>query len=62
MKIYWHIIRTLIFYLIGLLNTVFVKSENIGSLENYAGYLFLILAVIDTIVIIKNRFKKWNFN
>jgi hypothetical protein len=58
MKKHWHIIRTAIFYLIGLMNTAFIKTENIGSWENYLGYAILILAVIDTIVIIKKYFWK----
>jgi len=58
MKKHWHIIRTAIFYLIGLMNTIFINPENIGSWENYLGYLILILAVVDTIVIIRKYL--WN--
>jgi len=62
MKKYWYIIRTVLFYFIGLMNTIFIKPENIGSWENYLGYLILILAVVDTIVIIRKylRNKKGN--
>lgn len=62
MKKHWRIIRTAIFYLIGLMNTIFIKPENIGSWENYLGYLILLLAVVDTIVIIMKylRNKKKN--
>jgi len=58
MKKYWYIIRTVLFYFIGLMNTIFIKPENIGSWENYLGYLILILAVVDTIVIIRKYL--WN--
>ena len=62
MKKYWYIIRTVLFYFIGLMNTILIKPENIGSWENYLGYLILILAVVDTIVIIRKylRNKKGN--
>ena len=49
----WTIIRTATFYLIGLMNTIFTKPENIGTWENYAGYFFLLLAVVDTFFIVK---------
>ena len=58
MKKHWRIIRTAIFYLIGLMNTIFINPENIASWENYLGYLILILAVVDTIVIIRKYL--WN--
>ena len=57
MKKYWYIIRTVLFYLIGLMNTIFIKPENIGSWENYLGYAILVIAVIDTIVIVRKYFQ-----
>ena len=58
MKKFWHILRTAAFYMIGLMNTIFIKPENIGSSENYLGYIILIIAVIDTGVIIRRYFWK----
>lgn len=52
----WHVIRTLAFYLIGLMNTIFISPGDLGSFMNYAGYIFLLLAVFDTYVLIRN----WN--
>jgi len=57
-KTSWTIIRTLLFYIIGLMNTVFIRPEDIGRWRNYVGYLFLLLAVIDTVLLIKNALKK----
>ena len=56
-KLIWTIIRTIIFIVVGLLNTVFIRVEDIGSWENYLGYFFLLLAAIDTFVIAKNLLK-----
>ena len=50
----WAIIRTATFIIVGLMNTAFIRPEDIGSWKNYAGYLFLILAVVDTFFLIKN--------
>ena len=57
-KTSWTIMRTLLFFIIGLMNTVFIRPEDIGSWKNYVGYLFLLLAVIDTALLIKNALKK----
>ncbi len=56
-KLYWPIIRTIIFIILGLMNTVFIRSEDIGTLKNYIGYAFLVLAVIG-IIQFANQLKK----
>ncbi len=53
----WTISRTVLFITIGLMNTVFIRPEDIGTWKNYAGYGFLIVAVLDTFFIIKKYFK-----
>ena len=45
----WTIIRTLTFLIIGLMNTALIKPEDIGTWENYVGYTFLLVAVLDAI-------------
>ena len=55
----WTIIRTATFFLIGLMNTVFIRTENTGSWENYAGYFFLLLAVIDSFFLVKYFINKY---
>ena len=52
-KTIWTIIRTAIFILIGLMNTVFIRQEDIGSWKNYVGYLFLLIAAADSFFLIK---------
>ncbi|WP_420388597.1 hypothetical protein [Roseivirga sp.] len=53
----WTIIRTLGFYLIGLFNTVLIQQEDKGTWKNYLGYGILLIAVLDTIGVIK-RFRR----
>jgi len=56
-KKYWTITRTLTLVIVGLMNTVLIKPEDIGTWKNYVGYVFLIVAVFDTIYLII-QFKK----
>jgi hypothetical protein len=49
----WPISRTLLLILIGLLNTVFIRPEDIGSWKNYVGYACLVMALIDVTYLIK---------
>ena len=50
-KSVWHLQRTLLFWVIGLLNTVLVRPAEVGSWENLAGWVFLVLAAADTIAL-----------
>lgn len=58
-KLTWHVTRTLLFWIIGLFNTIMIKPEDVGTWKNYLGYVILLIAVADTIYIavklIKNR-------
>jgi intracellular septation protein A len=54
----WRIVRSLLFVIIGLLNTVFLRPEDIGTWKNYLGYGFLLVAVIDMLFIIKLYLKR----
>ena len=56
-KKHWPIARTLLFVIIGLLNTVFIRPEDIGTWKNYVGYGFILLAGVDTFFLIK-RYRK----
>lgn len=51
-KITWPVARTALFWVIGLLNTVLLQPEDAGTWKEYAGLLFLLLAVIDTIYVL----------
>ena len=48
----WTMIRAIIFLTVGLMNTVFIKYEDIGTWKNYFGYAFLIVALIDIAFVI----------
>ena len=51
MKKYWPVLRTSTYIIIGLLNTAFIKSEDIGTWKNYVGYFFLTLVMVDVVVL-----------
>lgn len=46
-KLGWSIIRTATFILVGLMNTLLIRPEDVGTWKNYAGYFFLFMAVVD---------------
>jgi len=56
----WTIARTLLFVIVGLLNTVFIRPEDIGTWKNYLGYGFLLVAAIDIFFLIKPYLKRNN--
>ncbi len=38
--------------LVGLMNTVFIRPEEVGTWRNYVGYLFLLIAMIGSVMLI----------
>ncbi len=56
MKI-WRVIRTLTFIVVGLINTVFIRAEDVGSWKNYIGYLLIVLAIYDITAIVMGYLK-----
>lgn len=44
--------RFITFLLIGLINTLLIRDEFIGSWKNYIGYALLILAIVDFVFLI----------
>ncbi len=55
-KITWPIIRILLFLVLGLMNTLWIRPEDVGSWKNYLGYVLLALAVFDIIwLLLKKR-------
>ncbi|MFC2083433.1 hypothetical protein ACFLS9_00095 [Bacteroidota bacterium] len=52
-KIVWNYTRTVIFYFLGILNTIFIRPEDVGTWKHYLGYILLVLAVVDTIFLVK---------
>ncbi len=57
MNVVWKIIRTVTFIIVGLLNTVFIRAEDVGSWKNYIGYAFLVVATYDTFSVLKELIK-----
>jgi hypothetical protein len=56
-KTSWKIIRTILFLVVGLMNTILIKPEDIGSFKNYLGYGLLILGLIDAFFLIRSKIK-----
>lgn len=56
-NIQWQIIRTILFIIIGLFNTVLIRPEDIGSWKNYLGYTFLVIALFDTVSVVRKFIK-----
>jgi len=54
----WNYIRTIIFYTLGIMNTIFIRPEDVGTLKNYIGYILLLLAIVDTIFKVKYILKQ----
>jgi len=51
----WHLQRTLLFWVIGLFNTLLARPEDVGSWKYYLGWLFLVIAVADTVAIARKE-------
>jgi hypothetical protein len=56
-KVVWRLMRSLLFLVIGLMNTVFISSELIGSFEYYIGYALLLLAGMDVTSLAYEKYK-----
>ena len=46
-KTIWRLIIIITTLLVGLMNTVLIRAEDVDSWKNYVGYLFLIIAAIN---------------
>lgn len=55
---HWPVIRTLLFLILGMMNTVLIKPEDIGTWKNYVGYGSLLAAALDTSILIKNNINR----
>jgi len=45
----WHLHRTVLFWIVGLRNTVLIRPEDIGSWRNLVGWVFVVVAAFDTL-------------
>lgn len=57
-KKHWAISRILLFIIVGLFNTVLIKTEDVGTWKNYLGYAFLLIALIEIFFLIKQYLKR----
>jgi hypothetical protein len=55
---YWPYLRMLLFIIVGLLNTVLIRPEDVGTWKNYLGYALLVIGIIDAFFIAKRYFAK----
>ena len=50
-------LNAILFYfmlsIVGIFNTILIRSEDIGSWKNYAGWIMLIIAAADTIMVVR---------
>lgn len=51
----WHLQRTLLFWIIGLFNTLMIRSEEVASWRNLVGWAFLVVAAVDSIVLYRKE-------
>ena len=51
----WHLLRTVLFWILGAMNTALIRPEDVGSWKNLAGWAFLVLAGIDSIFVAKKE-------
>jgi hypothetical protein len=58
LKRIWNYLRTLVFYTLGLKYTVFIRPEQIGTWPHLIGYFLIVLAIFDTILIVKYFIKQ----
>ncbi len=51
-KIIWTLARALTFIVVGIMNTLLIRAEDVGTWKNYLGYFLLLLAVVDITILI----------
>jgi hypothetical protein len=56
----WTIMRTLLFIVIGILNTVLIRQQEIGTWKNYLGYLLLTVGVIELAIFLIKMVNRFN--
>ncbi len=44
----WHLQRTVLFWIVGLLNTALLRPEEVGGWRNWVGWAVLGIAALDT--------------
>jgi xanthosine utilization system XapX-like protein len=47
----WHLQRTVLFWIIGLFNTLLIRPEHVGGWRHWLGWIMVAVAVADSIVL-----------
>jgi hypothetical protein len=47
----WHVLRTLLFWIVGLFNTALIRPEEVGSWKNWLGWALVLIAAGDTVAL-----------
>ena len=50
-KAVWHVQRTVLFWIVGIFNTVLLRPEHVGSWRPWVGAAMLTIALADTIAL-----------
>ena len=53
----WPRFHSYIFLLLGLMNTVFIKEQDVGTYKNYLGYAFLVFVFLEMLIHFINKYK-----
>jgi Na+/melibiose symporter-like transporter len=51
----WHMQRTVLFWILGLLNTLFARPENVGSWKYWVGLGFVVVAAVDSFFVYRKE-------
>lgn len=54
-KAVWHLQRTVLFWIVGLMNTALLRPEHEGSWRVWVGWVILMLAALDTIALFRKE-------
>ena len=60
-KLLWSLARIIGFSVTGIFNTLLIQTKDIGKWNNYFGYGFLFLAVIEIVCLVKHYWKVDDF-
>jgi hypothetical protein len=50
-KAVWHLQRTVLFWILGLLNTALIRPGDVGTWKHWLGWVLLLLAATDTVAL-----------
>jgi hypothetical protein len=54
----WTYLRSATFYIVGFMNTFLIRPEHLWTWRHFFGIFFLILAIVETIYILRRILKQ----